>query len=326
MRIAITGAAGFIGRSLAERLARRGHEIVALDNNFRGDLALMPAHRSISSRHFDILSSGGLNEIFRDVDAIYHLAAINGTENFYKIPARVVEVGIAGTHNVLKAVLESGIKRFYFASSSEVYGTPAVTPTPETVECRVADVFNPRFSYGGSKLAGELITVNYLRGTNTHFVIFRPHNVYGPQMGHEHVIPQLVKKIIDAVRCRPSATRVTIPLQGSGLETRAFIYIDDCTRAIEMATLQNPDSGLIHIGTEEEISIRELALQIGRILGLELATETTPISEGSPVRRCPDTTKLRRLGFKPDTPLPEGLEMAVRWYADYYRRQEEPTK
>lgn len=319
MRIAITGAAGFIGRSLTLRLAAAGHEVLALDSNVRGNLDLLPDRPGLTKRQIDVVDASALAGLFEGVDAVYHLAAINGTRNFYEIPARVLEIGVIGTHNVLKAVLECGVGSFYYASSSEVYGTPAVIPTPESVECRIADVFNPRYSYAGGKLAGELLTINYLRGTGTRYVIFRPHNVYGPQMGHDHVIPQLVRKIVEARRVQPGPT-VTIPLQGSGEETRAFIYIDDATRAIELATLGAAEDGLIHIGTQDEIRIRELAEAVGRALGVEVKTESVPVMQGSPSRRCPDTSRLRALGFAPEFTLQQGLERTVRWYADHYER------
>lgn len=319
MKIAITGAGGFIGRALSHRLAVEGHEVLALDNDFRGALASIAEHAGISRRSCDVLDLENLRRALAGADAVYHLAAINGTGNFYRIPGEVLEVGIIGTHNALKATLANGIERFYLASSSEVYETPPTIPTPESVPCTVSDVFNPRHSYGGSKIAGELMTVNYLRGTDTRFAIFRPHNVYGPQMGFEHVIPQLVWSIMDAIGRNPGARRVTIPLQGSGRETRAFIYIDDGVRAIETGTLHNPDGGVIHIGNELETPIGELAVGIGKVLDVEVEVEPGPIAAGSPSRRCPDTSRLRGLGFQPRVSLADGLERTVRWYAEHYR-------
>ena len=319
MKIAITGAGGFIGRSLAHRLADQDHQILALDNDFRGALDTIPAHENITRQHCDVLDLDDLRERFAGMDAVFHLAAINGTGNFYRIPGQVLEVGIIGTHNALKATLANGVERFYVASSSEVYETPPIIPTPETVRCRVSDVFNPRYSYSGGKTAGELMTINYLRGTDTHFAIFRPHNVYGPQMGFEHVIPQLVKVILEEMDRHPGADAVTIPLQGSGLETRAFIYVDDGVRAIELGTLHNPEGGLIHIGHPVETPIGELAVEIGRTLGVEVEPQPSPVVAGSPSRRCPDTARLRSLGFAAQVSLADGLEKTVSWYADYYR-------
>ena len=325
MRIAITGAGGFIGRSLALHLAGEGHEVLALDNDFRGSLGSIAEHGRITTRRCDVLRLEELQDLFAGVDAVYHLAAINGTGNFYSMPARVLEVGIIGTHNALKAALANSVGRFYLASSSEVYETPPVIPTPETVRCSVSDVFNPRYSYSGSKIAGELMTINYLRGTGTHFAIFRPHNVYGPQMGFEHVIPQLVKEVLEQMERSPGAPTVTIRLQGSGLETRAFIYIDDAVRAIELGTLKNEEGGLIHIGNQAETEIRELAVRIGRALGTAVEPQPSPAVPGSPSRRCPDTARLRGLGFEAKVSLTDGIERTVRWYADHYRRNASAT-
>ena len=325
MRIAITGAGGFVGRSLTRRLVEQGHEVLALDNDFRGSLESVGKHPNLLRHPCDVLNPNDLESAFRGADAVYHLAAVNGTGNFYRIPQKVLEVGVVGTHNVLKAVLKSRVRRFYFASSSEVYDNPPVIPTPETVRCTVADVFNPRFSYSGSKIAGELMTINYLRDTDTHHVIFRLHNVYGPQMGFEHVIPQLVKIGIEELERHPGAATITIPLQGSGSETRSFIYIDDATRGIEMATLGASDSRLIHIGTGEEIPIRKLAEEIGHVLGVEVQVRAVPVRQGSPLRRCPDTTKLRSLGFAPEVSLREGLEKTVRWYVEQYNCAAKPA-
>lgn len=319
MKIAVTGAGGFIGRALSARLAGQGHEVLALDNDFRGALRSIPEHASISRRRCDVLDAADLVRAFEGAEAVYHLAAINGTGNFYRIPEKVLEVGIIGTHNALKATMANGVARFYLASSSEVYENPPIIPTPESVRCSVSDVFNPRYSYSGGKIAGELMTINYLRGSDTHFAIFRPHNVYGPQMGFEHVIPQLVKVTLDAIDRSGGASTVRVPLQGTGEETRAFIFVDDGVRAIETGTLHNPEGGLIHIGNQVETRIAELATMIGLALGVNVEPRPSEAVQGSPSRRCPDTSRLRGLGFQAEISLEEGVERTVRWYADHYR-------
>lgn len=319
MRIVVTGAGGFIGRALCSRLAGQGHEILALDNDFRGALSSISEHENITTRRCDVLDAAEVTRAFAGADAVYHLAAINGTGNFYRIPEKVLEVGIIGTHNALKATLAHDIGRFYLASSSEAYENPPVIPTPETVRLSVSDVFNPRYSYSGSKIAGELMTINYLRASGTHVAIFRPHNVYGPQMGFEHVIPRLVKVTLDAIEASGDASTVTVPLQGSGEETRAFIFVADGVRAIESGTLHNPEGGLIHIGNQVETRIADLAALIGRCLGVDVTIQPSAMVQGSPSRRCPDTSRLRALGFAPEVSLEEGVGRTVRWYADHYR-------
>jgi nucleoside-diphosphate-sugar epimerase len=167
-----------------------------------------------------------------------------------------------------------------------------------------------------------LLTINYLRSSPIRFTIFRPHNVYGPQMGHEHVIPQLTRRIVEALQSDPQSRRVSIQLQGRGDETRAFMYVQDFVRALEIATLQSAENALIHIGVEQESRIIDLAVGIGRVLGVDVKVQAGSLTQGSPLRRCPDTTRLRELGFVPEFTLERGLEQTVPWYAAHYSRLE----
>ena len=110
----------------------------------------------------------------------------------------MLDVGIKGTINLLELVLKNKNKAFYYASSSEVYNEPDKIPTNENIKLMIPDPQNPRFSYGGAKLIGEILTINYLKKSKTKFNIFRPHNLFGPNMGFDHVIPELIKKIYSA--------------------------------------------------------------------------------------------------------------------------------
>src|SRR5262249_13029923 len=147
----------------------------------------------------------------------------NGTEFFYSRPDLVLDVAVRGMVNVLDACREHAIGDLVLASSSEVYQTPPAIPTDETVPLSIPDVLNPRYSYGGGKLACELLAINFGRVGFERVAIVRPHNVYGPDMGREHVIPQFALRM--ASLCNETAGRLRFPIQGSGLETRAFVYI-----------------------------------------------------------------------------------------------------
>ena len=149
---------------------------------------------------FAILSA--VKDAIRGADCVCHLAYINGTEFFYSKPDLVLEVAVKGMVNVLDACVEHGVREFILASSSEVYQTPPLIPTPETVPLSVPDVLNPRYSYGGGKIISELLLINYGRKFFDRAMIFRPHNVYGPDMGTEHVIPQFITRM-EALAAEP---------------------------------------------------------------------------------------------------------------------------
>lgn len=318
MKILVTGAGGFIGRGVTQALAESGHEVWALDNNSRGDLASLQTHANIRPVVCDVLDAGRVFELTRGADAIYHLAYINGTKFFYSMPAKILEVGIIGTHNVLKAALTNRVPRFYLASSSEVYQMADAIPTPEHVECRVPDVTNPRYSYGGGKIACELLTINYLRDTGTQRVIFRPHNVYGPAMGFEHVLPDLIRKV-HAAHAGSGAQSIDIEIQGTGDDTRSFIFIDDAVRAILQCTLHTPDDGIYHVGTMDELTIRNVVAVIGTVAGLRIQVRASARPIGATPRRCPDTAKLQTLGFAPQISFEEGVRRTVAWYWEHYQ-------
>ena len=224
-KILITGSGGFLGRELSISLAEKGNFIFALDNNYRGNLKSIKKHKNIKNIKADVTNITQLRKHFLKYDVIYHLAAINGTENFYNHPDKVLEVGIIGTYNVIKLAKLFGVKKIVFASSSEVYNEPNLIPTPEEIDIKIPDIQNPRFSYSGSKIAGELMMINMLRFSKIDYLIFRPHNIIGPNMGFEHVIPQLTKKIF--LNLNKKNKNVKIKVLGNGNETRSFMYIND---------------------------------------------------------------------------------------------------
>ncbi len=165
-RVAVTGAAGFIGAYLSRALAAEGHEVLALDNYARGRPArLEQALENLHALTCDVRDEQALAQHFAGLDAVFHLAAINGTENFYKRPQLVLDVGVRGALAVAGACNTGGVKALIVASSAEVYQTPAIVPTDESVPLVLPDSLNPRYSYGGSKIVSELIAFNYCRDT-----------------------------------------------------------------------------------------------------------------------------------------------------------------
>jgi nucleoside-diphosphate-sugar epimerase len=316
----VTGGSGFIGAALVRELLGRGHAVRVLDDHSRGRPArladLVDAGR-IELVQGDVRDAAAIDTATRGCEVVWHLAYINGTRFFYEKPDAVLEVGIKGTMNTLDAALAHGVRRYVLASTSETYNTPTHVPTTEAERLMIPDVRNPRFSYGGGKIAAELMTLHIggRRGLST--VIFRPHNIYGPDMGFEHVIPEIVERIV-AVSEGLTRKHIRLPIQGDGTETRAFCYIDDGARGAAIAGLSGGDGEIYHLGTNRETSIGDLVRGLGRALGVEIELEPGPLQVGGTHRRCPDITKLSGLGYHPEVTLEEGLARSARWYAEHF--------
>lgn len=286
-----------------------------LDNNSRGALSKLGATlKSVEFVEADIRDAEAVEKAARGTDCVIHLAFVNGTEFFYKKPELVLDVGVRGMLAVLGACRAHGIKELVLASSSEVYQTPPTVPTDETAPLSIPDVLNPRYSYGGGKLISELLAINYGRTGFERVLIFRPHNIYGPDMGFEHVIPQLTMRAVAALKKTPEGP-VPFEIQGDGSQTRAFTHIDDCVEGVWRMLQKGEHLNIYHVGNPEEVTIRDLVERIFKIFGREVQIIPGQEAAGATPRRCPDISKLRRLGFEPKIPLTKGLPEVVEWYS-----------
>lgn len=312
-KVAITGAGGFIGAYLTRSLLAKGHKVVAIDNFIRGRQSRLESLLGDVDRvDVDVRDKTALVSNLRGVDAVFHLAAINGTENFYTRPALVLDVGVRGAISVSEACIEAGVPDLVVASSAEVYQSPSIIPTPESIEMVIPNSLNPRYSYGGSKLISELIAFNYCRDKLAKVQVFRPHNVYGPDMGWKHVIPQLIEKVqLSAERGNGQIT-----LQGDGTETRAFCYVDDIVDGIITMWESGETMNVYHIGSMEEVSIRHLTEVVAESLDVSVEPISGEAAEGATSRRCPDIAKMRALGYEPAVKLAEGIKRTAEWYLD----------
>lgn len=313
-RYLVTGGTGFIGAALVRRLLAEGHAVRVLDDQSRGaPRRLGDAARAVELVEADIRDAERVRNAARGVDSVLHLAYVNGTEFFYSQPELVLDVALRGMLNVLDACRANGVRELVLASSSEVYQTPPRVPTAEDAPLCVPDVLNPRYSYGGGKIACELMALNYGRQGFERVMIFRPHNVYGPDMGWEHVLPQFVLRAVDAIAAHPAGP-VPFPIQGDGSQTRAFIHIDDFTDGVMAVLGRGSHLGLYHIGNPEEVSVRALAEKVLRYMGREARIIAGEAPAGGTGRRCPDISRLRALGFTPRIALDTGLPSVVDWY------------
>jgi nucleoside-diphosphate-sugar epimerase len=316
-RILVTGGSGFIGAALVRRLVTEGCDVTVLDDNSRGaPRRLVGIEKDIRFIAGDVRDSQSVTDAARGMDEVHHLAFVNGTEFFYSAPELVLEVGVKGMVNVLDACKQHRIGTLVLASSSEVYQTAPRIPTDETAPLVVPDPMNPRFSYGAGKIISEMMAINYGRKFFERALIFRPHNVYGPDMGFEHVIPQFAVRLRRAADRQPTGA-LPFPIQGSGLETRAFCHIDDLVEGVMVMRSRGEHLGIYHIGNPEEIAVAELAQRVAQAAGREIMLQTSDRLPGSTARRCPDISKLRNLGYKPRVSLADGLPPMVRWYWEH---------
>ena len=323
MRALLTGGSGFLGSQLCKELLDEGHDVVVLDDHSRGHPTRLEHFGDrIKLVDGDVRDAAAVRKATEGCEIVWHLAYVNGTRYFYEKPDLVLEVGIKGTLNTLEAALECGVKRYVLASTSETYNKPSHVPTTESERLMIPDVTNPRFSYGGGKIACELLTLHYggFRGLET--VLFRPHNFIGPNMGFEHVIPEITGRIFKESNGLEKKS-IDLVIQGDGSETRSFCDVTDGAKGAYIAGQKGGNGEIYHVGTEEEVSIKTLVETIGKVMGIKINIIPGELRAGGTPRRCPSVNKLRHLGYEPRYNFYESVERCVTWYVDYYRSQRE---
>jgi UDP-glucuronate decarboxylase len=322
-RILITGGAGFIGYHLVRRLAEdEENEITLADDFSRGRLddelravAAQPQVRLVTA---DLTDPESLRRLDGGYDDVYHLAAVIGVKNVLERPQEVVRVNALATVHLLDWFVAGGGKKLLFSSTSEAYAWtqqfhPLRVPTPEDVPLSLTDLSDPRSSYAASKIFGELAVTQYCGASGNPFAIVRYHNVYGPRMGNEHVIPELFQRAL--------AGQDPLVVYSAD-HRRAFCYVSDAVEATTAAMRLAEVSGhTINIGNDrEEVEIGELARLVLERGGLEREIAPKTAANDPIQRRCPDLSRARDLlGYEPRVSLEEGLDLTLAWYAERCR-------
>ena len=316
MRALLAGGGGFVGSHLVDLMLERGDTVVAVDNFCTGrpaNIAHLAAHPRFTMIEHDITKplpdAVTLAEPF---DSVLDLASPASPLDFATMPLEILEVGSAGTRNLLDLAVAHGA-RFFLASTSEVYGDPLVHPQPESYWGNVSSI-GPRSCYDEAKRFSEALTMAYHRTHALDVRIVRIFNTYGDRMRPDdgRVVNTF---IVQALRGEP------ITLHGDGTQTRSFCHVADEVRGL-VAVLDGPLTGPVNVGNPTEFTVRELAELVIELTGSPSSIVTVPLPaerEGDPLQRCPDITLVRdTYGWQPSIPLRDGLQRMI----DFFRTQE----
>ncbi|CAH2394639.1 NAD-dependent epimerase/dehydratase family protein [Mesorhizobium ventifaucium] len=308
--ILVTGGAGNIGSALTRALVKLPQTQVVVADNLStgsrdkvqidaGNLTVVKA----DANDFDDISSLFYRFHFTHV---FHFAAVVGVQRTLANPLLVLR-DITGIENVLRLCKNTGAERVYFASSSEVYGEPFEMPQNESTT-----PLNSRLPYAVVKNLGEVYLRTFQREFGLPFTIFRFFNTYGPRQSEDFVLPRFVRA---AQRGEP------LTIYGDGSQTRTFCYVDDTVDAcIAVHRTRAYENEVINVGSDVEMSIRQLAEFVIEVLGSSSKLEfRPPLAEGDMTRRCPDTNKMKAILNRPLVPLEEG----IRRLADHLSRPED---
>jgi UDP-glucuronate decarboxylase len=304
-RVLITGGAGFLGSHLCERLLERGHEVVCVDNFFTGSKRNI-AHLS-ENPDFEVIRHDVTFPLYLEVDEIYNLACPASPVHYQHDPIQTTKTSVHGAINMLGLAKRLNA-RIFQASTSEVYGDPAVHPQPEDYWGHVNPV-GLRSCYDEGKRCAETLFFDYYRELNLSIKVARIFNTYGPRMDPDdgRVVSNF---IVQALSGQP------ITIYGDGQQTRSFCYVDDLIAGF-IALMESPGevTGPMNLGNPGEFTMLELAELVLELTGSRSEIRHEPLPDDDPTRRRPDIRLAKEtLGWEPKTALKEGLEKTIRYF------------
>ncbi len=309
--ILITGAAGFLGSHLADRLLADGHDVIGVDNLFTGSKQNIEHLRTAS--RFEFIRHDVTFPLYLEVDLIFNLACPASPYWYQKDPVQTLKTSVHGAINMLGLAKRTGATIIQ-ASTSEVYGDPAVSPQPESYWGNVNPI-GPRSCYDEGKRAAETLFCDYRRQHAVDARIARIFNTYGPRMAANdgRVVSNFV---VQALHGEP------LTIYGDGSQTRSFCFADDLIEGlVRLGTLESAPDGPINLGNEREVTIAEIADLVLAMTGSPSGVKRLPLPQDDPVRRRPDTTRAREiLGWEAAVPLEVGLPSTIEYFRSVLSR------
>lgn len=303
MRILVTGAAGFLGSHLVDRLLADGHEVLGVDNLYTG------SKKNLEHLHdnpnFEFLRHDVTFPLYVEVDAIYNLASPASPIHYQRDPVQTIKTNVIGAVNMLGLAKRLNIPIFQ-ASTSEVYGDPDVHPQPETYWGRVNPI-GPRACYDEGKRAAETLFFDYHRQHGLEIRVVRIFNTYGPRMAVSdgRVVSNF---IVQALKGED------ITIYGDGSQTRSFCYVDDLIDGF-LRTMNKGVTGPVNLGNPAEFTMIQLAEKIIELTGSVSKLTSKPLPQDDPKQRQPDIAKASKdLDWQPVTPLEDGLRQTVNYF------------
>lgn len=305
MRVVVTGGAGFLGSHLCDAIMARGDSAVCVDNLATGrpdNVAHLMGQPGFTFVEADVSSA---LDVPGPVDAVAHLASPASPPDYLRLPLETLAVGSHGTENALRLARRHGA-RFVLASTSEVYGDPAVHPQTEDYWGNVNPV-GPRSVYDEAKRFAEALTRAYQETHGVNAGIIRIFNTYGPRMSARdgRIVTNFITQALNGD---------PLTIYGDGSQTRSFCYVDDLIRGI-VSMIDSGEKGPVNLGNPEEFTVADFAQLVLRVTGSGSPVEHLPLPVDDPTRRCPVITRASQvLGWQPQIRVEDGVRRTVEWF------------
>ena len=310
-KVLVTGSGGFIGSHLTEKLINCGYQVKAFVHynscNIWGWLEGLRCKNGIEVISGDIRNADIVRNAMRDVEAVFHLAALVGIPYSYYSPEAYVDTNIKGTLNVLQTALDFGVKKVVLTSTSEIYGTAQFVPITEL------HPINPQSPYAASKSAADLLGISFYKSFNLPVVIVRPFNTFGPRQSARAVVPTIISQILAGYK------RIKLGSLGT---TRDFTYVEDTVKGFIRAGESNNCIGeIVNLGNKSEISIRDLAYLTAKLIGVKISIHED-LKRKRPIksevdRLIADNSKAKMLlNWTPTCSLEKGLKKTISWFRE----------